>query len=74
MLKFQNPRPTKSGESILKIWNELKENWKAYKRAKLEDDHIKMREIAKKIKEFQEDLGVKQAEFPELKEEKVDIQ
>lgn len=70
MPEFTYPRPTKSGESVVKIWNELKENWRMYKRARLEDDFSKMQENAIKIKELQEDLGIKKAEFPELKEEK----
>jgi len=71
MLKFQSPKPTKSGESIIKIWSELKENWHLYKRAQLEDDFVKMREIASQIKNMQEDLGIKQASFPELIEKEV---
>ena len=74
MLNFTSPQPTRSGESVLKIWNELKENWKVYKRARLEDDYTKMQEIAILIVKLQEDLGIKKAEFPELKEEKVGIQ
>lgn len=70
MLKFQNPKPTKSGKSVVKIWNELKENWHLYKRAKLEDDFVNMRKIAVQIKNMQEDLGIKQANFPELVEKK----
>lgn len=73
MLKFTDPRPTKSGKTVIKIWNELKENWKLYKRAKLEDDYSNMQEIAAKINQLQDDLGIKKAEFPELKEEKAEI-
>lgn len=73
MYKFQNPRPTKSGESVITIWNNIKENWRIYKRAKLEDDFPRMREVASKIKELQDDLGIKQAEFPELREKQAEI-
>ena len=73
MLKFHNPKPTKSGESVIKIWNELKENWRIYKRARLEDEFTKMREVASKIRELQDDLGIKQAEFPELQEKAAKI-
>jgi len=71
MLNFHNPKPTKSGESVIKIWNELKENWRTYKRARLEDDFSRMRESASKIIELQDDLGIKHAEFPELQQAKI---
>ena len=71
MVNFHNPRPTKSGESIIKIWNDLKENWRLYKRAKLEDDFQGMRQYGLKIRELQDDMGIKQAEFPELQEAKI---
>ncbi|MDH3313781.1 MAG: hypothetical protein OEM28_11655 [Nitrosopumilus sp.] len=74
MFKFQSPRKTKSGESVITLWNEIKENWRIYKRAKLEDDFSKMRDAASRIIELQDDLGIKQAEFPELKKEKAGIQ
>jgi len=73
MLNFQNPKPTKSGESVVKIWNELKENWRAYKRARLEDDFPIMRDAASKISELQDDLGIKQADFPELQEKEAKV-
>lgn len=71
MFKFQNPRKTKSGESVITIWNEIKENWRIYKRAKLEDDFLKMRNAASRIIELQDDLGIKKAVFPELQEAKI---
>ena len=74
MLKFQNPCPTKSGKSVVKVWGDLKENWRLYKRAKLEDDFEQMRVLAAKIKNIQEDLGIKQAEFPELQEKETKIE
>ena len=70
MSKFQNPRKSKSGESIITIWNEIKENWRIYKRAELEDDFSKMRVVSLKIIELQDDLGIKRTEFPELQEAK----
>ena len=73
MLKFHSPKPTKSGESVVKIWNELKDVWGSYKRAKLEDDLQKMKEYAKTIRTLQDDLGITQAEFPELRQEKIKI-
>ncbi len=72
MLKFQSPKPAKSEESVIKIWNELKENWVLYKRAKLEGDFIMMKEITVKIKNMQEDLGIKQASFPESVEKEIE--
>ncbi len=71
MFKFQNPRKTKSGESVITIWNEIKENWRIYKRAKLEDDFSKMRVASLRIIELQDDLGIKKTEFLELQEAKI---
>ena len=69
MLKFQNPKPTKSGESVMTIWNNLKVNWIGYKHARLEENFNEMRQYALKIRELQEDLGMKQAVFPELEKQ-----
>lgn len=44
----------------------LKKAWQGYKIAKVQSDHTKMVEYAKKIRTLQNDLGVNQAEFPEL--------
>ncbi len=71
MFKFQNPRKTKSGESVITLWNEIKEDWRIYKRAKLEDDFSKMRVTALRIVELQDDLGIKKTEFPELQETEI---
>jgi hypothetical protein len=68
MLKFEYPRPTKSGEKISKIWNELLSIWGNYKTARLENDIPKMRECATKIRILQDDLGITKADFPELSE------
>ena len=74
MLKFHSPKPTKSGDNAVKVWNELKETWGFYKTARLESNLEKMREYAKRIRDLQEDFGITKAEFPELKKFKVKIQ
>ncbi len=66
MSEFQAPRGTRSGESVAVVWRSLKEGWGAYKRAVLEDDQDGMRKAASRIRRMQDDLGIKQAEFPEL--------
>lgn len=71
MLKFDEPIPTKSGEKILTVWRELQECWAIYKRARLDSDLPRMREFANKIRLLQDDLGITQAEFPELKTEEI---
>lgn len=71
MLKFDKPIPTKSGERVIKIWNELQECWPAYRNARLDSDLPKMREYANKIRLLQDDLGITRAEFPELKTEQI---
>jgi hypothetical protein len=71
MLKFDKPIPTKSGERVIKIWNELQECWDKYKKAKLNSDLPIMREYASRIRTLQDDLGITQAEFPELKTEQI---
>jgi len=71
MLKFHPPKPTKSGDNAVKIWNELKETWGYYKTARLESNLEKMREYAKRIRYLQEDFGITKAEFPELRTEEI---
>jgi len=73
MLKFDEPMPTKSGERVVKIWNELQECWATYKKARLDSDLPKMKEFASKIQGLQDDLGITQAKFPELTKFKVKI-
>lgn len=68
MLKFDYPRPTKSGEKISKIWNDLLSTWEEFKTARLENNILKMRECATKIRVLQDDLGITKADFPELNE------
>lgn len=71
MPKFYPPKPTKSGDSAIKIWNELKETWGYYKTARLESNLEKMREYAMKIRDLQEDFGITKAGFPELNLQKI---
>lgn len=66
MSEFQHPRGTRSGESVAAVWGALREGWGVYKRAALEDDMEGMRDAASRIMRMQDDLGIKQAEFPEL--------
>lgn len=47
-------------------WGALKKSWKAYKIAKVQNDKPQMKEYATRIRRLQNDLGVRQAEFPEL--------
>jgi len=47
-------------------WAALKKNWKAYKIAKVQKDQTKMKEYAERIRSLQTELGVAQAQFPEL--------
>ena len=71
MLKFDEPIPTKSGERVVTIWKELQECWATYKKARLDSDLSTMKEYANKIRTLQDDLGITQAEFPELKTEQI---
>lgn len=71
MLTFDKPKPTKSGRKVIEIWNELQDCWSKYKRAKLDSDLSIMREYASRIRSLQDDLGITQAEFPELKTESI---
>lgn len=65
--KWDEPTPTKSGESVVKLWNELLECWASYKKAKyIEPDETKAIEFAKKIRELQDDIGLTLTDFPEL--------
>lgn len=47
-------------------WAALKKSWKAYKIAKVKNETENMVEYAKRIRALQKELGVAQAEFPEL--------
>lgn len=71
MFKFDEPIPTKSGERVAVIWKELQECWATYKKSRLDSNFPVMRECATKIRALQDDLGLTQAEFPELKTEQI---
>ncbi|MEM2211087.1 MAG: hypothetical protein QW372_05425 [Nitrososphaerales archaeon] len=47
-------------------WGALKKAWKAYKIAKVQKDIERMKLYAERIRTLQKELGVKQAEFPDL--------
>ncbi|MCS7116907.1 MAG: hypothetical protein RMJ31_02495 [Nitrososphaerota archaeon] len=47
-------------------WGALKKAWKGYKIAKVQKDVEKMKMYAERIRTLQKELGVKQAEFPDL--------
>lgn len=68
MIKFDKPIQTKSGMDITDVWNELQECWSVYKKAKLDHDLQITRECALKIRQLQNDIGLKKAKFPELTE------
>ncbi len=71
MIKFDKPIQTKSGMDIDKIWNELQQSWINYKKAKFDRDHKNAYEQALQIRKLQNDIGLKQAQFPELEESHV---
>ena len=66
MIKFDKPIQTKSGMDIDLIWNQLQEYWVLYKKAKFDRDYENVHRYALQIKKLQNDIGLKQAEFPEL--------
>ena len=66
MIKFDKPIQTKSGMDIADVWTELQECWIAYKKAKFDHDFENTRKCALRIRKLQNDIGLKQAEFPEL--------
>ncbi|MDE1861275.1 MAG: hypothetical protein KGI33_00015 [Thaumarchaeota archaeon] len=47
-------------------WNNLKNAWRSYNAAKMNDDKKKMTEFANKIRTLQKNMGAKLSEFPEL--------
>lgn len=71
MFKFDKPLTTKSGDDVVETWNKLEESWAIYKQARMESDFKTMQIQAQKIQLFQNDLGITQATFPELKIEKI---
>ncbi|MDA4128588.1 MAG: hypothetical protein OK422_03935 [Thaumarchaeota archaeon] len=48
------------------IWGALRKAWKAYKIAKVQNDTSRMKEYATRIRTLQTQLGVPQANFPNL--------
>jgi len=66
MYQFVQPQSNNPNYTAGQTWGALKKAWRGYKTAKVQSDHAKMAEYAKKIRTLQGDLGVKQAEFPEL--------
>ena len=66
MFQFIQPQSEKPNYTAGQTWGALKKAWRGYKIAKVQYDTAKMTEYAKKIRTLEHDLGVKQAEFPEL--------
>ena len=66
MFHFVQPQTAKPNYTVGQTGGALKKAWRGYKIAKVHSDHAKMSEYAKKIRTLQNDLGIKQAEFPEL--------
>lgn len=66
MYQFVQPQSDKPNYTAGQTWGALKKAWRGYKIAKVQTDHAKMSEYAQKIRTLQNDLGIKQAEFPEL--------
>jgi len=61
---FQFVDPQKKSNNIEGQKSEaLKKAWRGFKIAKRESDEIKMKEYARKIRNLQNDLGIKQTEF-----------
>ena len=48
------------------IWGALRKAWKGYRIAKVQHDNPRMREYATRIRTLQGQLGVPQANFPDL--------
>lgn len=47
-------------------WNDLKNAWRSFNAAKMNNDKKKMTEFANKIRSLQKDIGAKVSDFPEL--------
>ena len=62
MSKPSKPQSHTKGQT----WGALKKCWRAYKIAKAKDEKENIMKYAKRIRSLQLELGVKQAEFPEL--------
>jgi hypothetical protein len=48
------------------IWGALRKAWKGYRIAKVQHDNPRMKEYATRIRTLQGQLGVPQAEFPNV--------
>lgn len=66
MYQFVQPTTNNPNYTAGQTWGALKKAWRGYKIAKVTSDGTRMAEYAKKIRTLQHDLGIKQAEFPEL--------
>jgi hypothetical protein len=66
MYQFVQPQSNNPNYTAGQTWGALKKAWRGYKIAKVQSDNPRMAEYAKKIRTLQHDLGIKQAEFPEL--------
>ncbi|MDR3782714.1 MAG: hypothetical protein P4K92_05365 [Candidatus Nitrosotalea sp.] len=66
MYQFVQPQSKNPNYTAGQTWGALKKAWRGYKIAKVQSDNTRMSEYAKKIRTLQNDLGIKQAEFPEL--------
>lgn len=67
MYQFVQPQSdNKPNYTAGQTWGALKKAWRGYKIAKVQNDQARLSEYAKKIRTLQNDLGIKQAEFPEL--------
>ncbi len=66
-MKFDKPIDTKSGHDIVKIWNDLKEEWRLYKKfTYFEPNKEQQITHAKQIRHLQDDLGLTLSKFPDL--------
>lgn len=64
--KFDEPIPTKSGESVVKLWNELQDCKVEYSRSKMCNNLENTIINARRIQEIQDDLGIAVESFPEV--------
>lgn len=65
--KFDEPLRTKSGKSVVELWNELKEQKRLYNKWTYLEKNNELRLLtAIKIRHLQDDLGIKQSEYPDL--------
>jgi hypothetical protein len=48
------------------VWGALRKAWKGYRIAKVQGDNVRMKEYATRIRTLQGQLGVPQANFPNI--------